>query len=185
MPLNTNQHQVHTARQEQLQDSARRGLSSYAKADPELPWILAFYASIIISFLQLACFVATAFCLCRAVRDDIKLAEFQVAIDALAKKIKCSADYFEYGCDGPRMPAMENGCMIWELCMKKDVKMPQLSSARAMAIVISSFAGSISFKTLAMWVVAGGLNLVLLRYLDSPPFTAPRRQMAGSRCWKC
>lgn len=85
------------------------------------------------------------------IRADVDRASDEAVAEVLAEMAACSKNYIENRCGADsRLPALEQVCSNWELCMNRDpnaVKRARLS-AHTFAEIFNSFVEPISLKTM-------------------------------------
>ncbi|KPI41310.1 Nucleus export protein brr6 [Cyphellophora attinorum] len=127
---------------------------SLLSSNPDLPAILSRYLQVFFNFALLTFFGWIIFSFYQTVRADVDRAGDE-AVAVIISEIKdCNRQYLENNCMKP-LPALEQTCSNWKICMERDpqaVKRAQLS-AQTFAQIFNSFVEPISFRTLAFSVI--------------------------------
>jgi Di-sulfide bridge nucleocytoplasmic transport domain len=118
---------------------------------PNLPNLLSFYTQLGFNLFLLGLTVFGIYSFWTAVRADVNKAAEEARAEVIAEIVKCGRDYVDNRC-GPdmRLPALENVCNAWELCMARDPNSVGRAkvSAHTFAQIFNSFIEPISYKAM-------------------------------------
>lgn len=147
----------------------------FISSKPDLPSILSRYLQVLFNFALLSFFLFVIYSFYQAIRADVDRASDEAASITLAEMSTCSKQYIENNCaPDKRLPALEQLCSNWELCMNQRpeaVKRASLS-ARTFAEIFNSFIEPLSLKTVAVSM----LIVVAAIFFGNAPFVMFRRQ---------
>ncbi|KAK7533906.1 Di-sulfide bridge nucleocytoplasmic transport domain-containing protein [Phyllosticta citribraziliensis] len=155
-----------------------RTFLDYIDDHPDLPNTLSFYVQLGMNVFWMGCVMYVVYAFWSAVQGDVNIAADKAMTQALAEMAKCAQDFKDNDCGGRRMPALENACMNWEQCMKRDPKAVGRArvSAHTFATIFNSFVEPISYKAFIFF--AGVLstaviisNFALYRFRVQHPLT--------------
>lgn len=118
---------------------------------PNLPAQLSRYVQLSFNFFLLGLAIYGIWTFWTTVKGDVDRAAEEARAEVLAEIAKCARDYVDNRC-GPdmRLPALENVCNAWELCMNRDPNGVGRArvSAHTFAQIFNSFIEPISYKAM-------------------------------------
>ncbi|TVY28592.1 Nucleus export protein [Lachnellula hyalina] len=151
---------------------------------PNLPNLLSFYTQLGFNLFLLGLTVFGIYTFWTAVRADVDNAAGEARAEVMAEIGKCARDYVDNRC-GPdmRLPALENVCNAWALCMNRDPNSVGRAkvSAHTFAQIFNSFIEPISYKAMIFVVLLVTVcivanNLAFGMFRSSKPSTMPTAQ---------
>ena len=139
---------------------------TFIESKPTLPYILSYYAQLLLNYFLVGFVIYLVYCFWITVRSDVDKAS-EAAIGAvIAEMAQCAAQYTENKCSKDmRVPAMATLCESWETCMNRDPNHVGRArvSAHTFAEIFNSFVEPISWKAMVSHVLTAD-NLSLLDY---------------------
>ncbi|TVY43750.1 Nucleus export protein [Lachnellula subtilissima] len=152
---------------------------------PNLPNLLSFYTQLGFNLFLLGLTVFGIYTFWTAVRADVDNAAGEARAEVMAEIGKCARDYVDNRC-GPdmRLPALENVCNAWALCMNRDPNSVGRAKVSAHTLRKSSTASSSRsvtrlwyiFVVLIVTVCIVANNLAFGMFRSSKPSTMPTAQ---------
>ena len=148
---------------------------SFLTTYPSAPAIIAKYLQILCNLFIFGFVFYLIWGVISAIRSDIdRMADESIA-EVLSEMSSCSKNYIENRCGADaRLPALEQVCSNWEVCMNRDpnaVKRARLS-AHTFAEIFNSFVEPISLKTMGVMFTL----LIIVLLVTNGTFTLYRRQ---------
>lgn len=124
---------------------------SFIEAKPALPYILSYYAQLLLNYFLVGFVIYLVWCFFLTIRADVdKESEAQIGA-VRAEMAQCAAQYVENKCaKSTRLPALETVCESWEACMNRDPSHVGRArvSAHTFAVIFNSFVEPISWKAM-------------------------------------
>lgn len=149
-------------------------LFTFIHTYPDAPSIIAKYLQVFFNAAILFACLYMFYSFYATIRADVDKASEDAMQDILAEMTACSKNYIDNRCGANnRLPALEQVCANWELCMNRDpnaIKRARLS-AHTFAEIFNSFVEPISLKTMMFSALVVGLALVV----NNATFTIYRR----------
>jgi len=149
-------------------------LFTFIHTYPDAPSIIAKYLQVFFNAVILFGCLYMFYSFYATIRADVDKASDDAMQDVLAEMTACSKNYIDNRCGADnRLPALEQVCANWELCMNRDpnaIKRARLS-AHTFAEIFNSFVEPISLKTMVFSALVVGLALVV----NNATFTIYRR----------
>ncbi|KAF2687099.1 hypothetical protein K458DRAFT_415368 [Lentithecium fluviatile CBS 122367] len=140
------------------------GVLAWVESHPNLPAVLSYWMQLIVN-ASLGCLflwlVRSAYV---AVMNDINREAGIAAISIMHEITVCANEYKKNRCEPHmRVPALEQACNQWELCMKQDARQIARASvgARTFAMIFNAFVEEFSYKSMLFTAIIlfGGFNL--------------------------
>lgn len=150
------------------------GLFTFIHTYPDAPSIIAKYLQVFFNAMILFGCLYMFYSFWATIRADVDKASDDAMQEVLAEMTACSKNYIDNRCGaGDRLPALQQVCANWELCMNRDpnaVKRASLS-AHTFAEIFNSFVEPISLKTMVFSFLIVGVALLV----NNATFTIYRR----------
>lgn len=156
---------------------------------PDAPSILGRYILMLFNFFILAGFLYLCWSFYTAIRDDVNVASDDAVAEALRERAQCSRNYVDNRCGADtRVPALENACSNWELCMSRNEKAVRRAklSAHTFAVIFNQLVEPISWKAMAFtfimfvtYILVNNATLSLSRRPQEHPYPDVYRQPSG------
>lgn len=139
-------------------------LFTFIHTYPDAPSIIAKYLQVFFNAVILFACLYMFYSFYATIRADVDKASEDAMQEILAEMTACSKNYMQNNCaPHTRLPALEQVCTNWELCMNRDpnaIKRARLS-AHTFAEIFNSFVEPISLKTMLFTTLIVGLALVV------------------------
>jgi hypothetical protein len=148
---------------------------NYLSSQPDLPAVLLRYGQVIFNFVLLGFFLFVLFSFYQTIRADVDRLQDEKVSEVISEMSICSKQYIDNNCaPDKRLPALEQLCSNWELCMNRnpDAVRRAALSAEAFAQIFNSFIEPLTFKTVAVSVLIFAVCILL----GNAPFVVLRRQ---------
>lgn len=172
-PQSTNKKQKKT-RQPVQEVGWITGLFTFIHTYPDAPSIIAKYLQVFFNAMILFGCLYVFYSFWATIRSDVDKASEDAMQEVLAEMTACSKNYIDNRCNAPnRLPALEQVCANWELCMNRDpnaIKRASLS-AHTFAEIFNSFVEPISLKTMVFTFLIVAVALLV----NNATFTIYRR----------
>lgn len=133
------------------QESVWSSFFSFIESKPALPYILSYYAQLLLNWFLVLAVIYIAWIFFTTIRADVDKASEAAAASVLAEMAQCSRDYLDNKCArNQRAPALESVCQGWEACMNQDPSQVGRArvSAHTFAEIFNSFVEPISWKAM-------------------------------------
>jgi hypothetical protein len=124
---------------------------SFIESKPTLPYILSYYAQLLLNYFLVGFVIYLVWCFFLTVRADVDKASEAAVGAVIAEMAQCAASYAENKCSKDmRVPAMATLCESWEACMNRDPNHVGRArvSAHTFAEIFNSFVEPISWKAM-------------------------------------
>ncbi|KAK5093896.1 hypothetical protein LTR70_004421 [Exophiala xenobiotica] len=172
-PRNTNKKQK-TSQQPVQEVGWITGLFTFIHTYPDAPSIIAKYLQVFFNAMILFGCLYMFYSFWATIRADVDKASDDAMQEVIAEMTACTRNYVDNRCGaGDRLPALEQVCANWELCMNRDpnaVKRASLS-AHTFAEIFNSFVEPISLKTMVFTFLIVAVALLV----NNATFTIYRR----------
>lgn len=148
---------------------------TYLHSNPDLPAILSRYLQVLFNFALLSFFLYVIYSFYQTIRADVDRLQDEKVSEVISEMSQCSKQYIENNCaPDKRLPALEQLCSNWELCMNRRPEAVRRAalSAEAFAQIFNSFIEPLTLKTVLVCV----LIVVVSVLAGNAPFIMFRRQ---------
>jgi hypothetical protein len=126
-------------------------IASFITSNPTLPYILSYYAQLLLNYFLVAFVIYVVYCFWATIRSDVDKASEAAMAAVVAEMASCASQYAENRCArDQRVPAMAALCAQWEGCMNRDPSGVGRArvSAHTFAEIFNSFVEPISWKAM-------------------------------------
>lgn len=128
-------------------------------SDPTIPYMILLYLQLFLNIVLVAVLIYVGYSFISSVRSDIGHKVDMYTLDAVREILRCLREFYRNKCAVElRAPALELRCVQWEKCMNRDPQ--QLGraqiSAETLADVVNGFVRPLSWKLVAVFVLATG-----------------------------
>ncbi|ODQ74255.1 hypothetical protein LIPSTDRAFT_69827 [Lipomyces starkeyi NRRL Y-11557] len=163
-------------------DNHNASLLAFLSRHDNLPFVFASYLQLIFNVFLVLVMLYLIMSFVLMIRHDISRKIEEYTDEALVKIEQCRKDYLVNGCmPGYRVPAVEDVCDAWQICMNRDANDVGRArvSAQTVAEIVNSFIEPISYKTMLFVLVLlfGSLYVSSSKVTPSTVATALQHQL--------